>query len=166
MTSSKGKSEVAVYSPQQLATIENLNTLVERVFPESGQDGLGIIQGILDADLRDLVGEDDNNITDVESLYGHMLRIDKVPSRVESEYKDSPGTFTPWYLYIEAYDLDANTEVATTLSGLSVMVKIARLVDAMVLPAVVRFSESKTRSGYDVQNCSVISITERETIDA
>lgn len=143
---------------REVAVRAKINDLVERV-PDSGSDGLGILERILDADLDDLTGED-TGTTPIESLYGHVLRIDTM-SKIESEYADAPGTMIPYYLVLRGVDLDTQEPFVSTLSGASVFLTLARYFPGH-FPVSVKLSEKRTNNGYDVQNVAVLSYRQVE----
>jgi len=155
MASNKS-AQVAVREPdaREIAIVGSLNDLLDNI-PLAGGDGLSIVQDILTADLDSLAGEDATEVTPLESLMGVELWVTEV-SRAESDYRDAPGTYTPWYFIIKGTIAETGEEYVTTTSGLTIMLKLARFAVAQALPVKMKVSESRTRNGYDVLNCSVL----------
>lgn len=159
MSPSKNVQVRPEMSERELALRTKINDLIDRI-PDAGGDGLGILERILEADLDALTGEQEGT-TPVESLYGHILRVDDI-SKIHSEYADAPGTVTPYYLVLRGTDTDTGDTFVTTLSGASVMLTLARYLGHF--PVMVKLSEKRTNNGYDVQNVAVLAY--KETVDA
>lgn len=150
-------------TPSQLATLNAFQGLIMAV-PEAGGDGIGILENIVNVtDPNALIG-DDSQTTPIESLYGKDIRVDKI-SRVPSEDQYiTEKSITDQFLILEGVNLTDNTDFVATTSAATVLAKLSKLYELHALPATVRLSESKTRAGFDVMNCSVLAITESVTV--
>lgn len=159
---------LATISEEKALVLSSVANLIAKI-PDAGGDGTAFVRRILDAEsATDLIydEEEGSEADDLEDLQDHMIRVDSL-TKWASDYENDEA-ITDQYLIVHGYDLTDNQDVVFAVGATTPIVKLAKLNDYGALPAVVRFklASKKTRQGYFPMNMSVVSVTERQTVDA
>lgn len=164
---------VATKDPAEIALLQRVADLVSAI-PEAGGDGTAFIMRWLDVEsASDMISDDtESQADDLDDLLGDDIRVDSV-TRWASDYyeqavKEGKTLITDQYVIVHGYDVTRNQDVVFAVGAATPIVKLSKLHKFGAFPATVRFARSlkPTNQGYYPMNMSVLTVTERETVDA